>query len=194
MESIVLTPGGDSPRGGTEIRTTVIDRAPLESTPLERDSELANVAELIAALPDGGRLLVIEGPPGIGKTLLLAQAKTLAQEAGLQVLTARGSDLERSFSYGVARQLFEPLLASLGTEERAELMAGAAALAEPLFDPAQVAAESVADSSLASLHGLYWLTANLAARTPVLLTLDDLHWCDLPSLRFLAYLLPRLEG
>ena len=132
----MLTPGGDSPRGGTEIRTTVIDRAPLESTPLERDSELANVAQLIAAVRDGGRLLVIEGPPGIGKTVLLAQAKTLAHEAGLQVLTARGSDLERSFSYGVARQLFEPLLASLGTEERAELMAGAAALAEPLFDPA----------------------------------------------------------
>jgi DNA-binding CsgD family transcriptional regulator/tetratricopeptide (TPR) repeat protein len=194
MESIVLTPGGDSPRGGTEIRTTVIDRAPLESTPVERDGELANVAELIAALPDGGRLLVIEGPPGIGKTVLLAQAKTLAQEAGLQVLTARGSELERSFSYGVVRQLFEPLLASLRTEDRAELMAGAAALAEPLFDPAQVAAESVADSSLASLHGLYWLTANLAARTPLLLTLDDLHWSDLPSLRFLAYLLPRLEG
>ncbi len=112
----------------------------------------------------------------------------------MQVLGGRGSELERSFSYGVVRQLFEPLLASLQAEERADLLAGSAALAAPLFDPAQVAAEPVADSSLATLHGLYWLTANLAARRPLLLALDDLHWCDLPSLRWLAYLLPRMEG
>jgi DNA-binding CsgD family transcriptional regulator/tetratricopeptide (TPR) repeat protein len=162
---------------------------------LERETELAAVAGLIDALPDGGRLLAIEGPPGIGKTVLLAQAKALGQESGLQVLGARGSELERSFSYGVVRQLFEPFLASLGEEERAELLSGAAALAAPLFDPAQVAVGEAApaDSSLATLHGLYWLTANLAARRPLLLALDDLHWCDLPSLRWLAYLLPRME-
>ena len=162
---------------------------------LERETELAGVAGLIDALPDGGRLLAIEGSPGIGKTVLLAQAKALGQESGLQVLGARGSELERSFSYGVVRQLFEPFLASLGEEERAELLSGAAALAAPLFDPAQVAVgEPTGDSSLATLHGLYWLTANLAARRPLLLALDDLHWCDLPSLRWLAYLLPRMEG
>src|SRR6266516_1122218 len=161
---------------------------------LERETELAGVAGLIDALPDGGRLVAIEGPPGIGKTALLAQARALGQESRLQVLGARGSELERSFSYGVVRQLFEPLLASLRDEERAELLAGAAALAAPLFDPAQVAVgEPTGDSSLATLHGLYWLTANLAARRPLLLALDDLHWCDLPSLRWLAYLLPRME-
>jgi DNA-binding CsgD family transcriptional regulator len=161
---------------------------------LERDTELTAVTGLIAATPGGGRLLAIEGPPGIGKTALMMDAKALAQEAGLQVLAARGSELERSFSYGVVRQLFEPLLASLPADERAELLAGSAALAAPLFDPAQVAAEPAADSSLATLHGLYWLTANLAARRPLLLAVDDLHWCDLPSLRWLAYLLPRMEG
>jgi DNA-binding CsgD family transcriptional regulator len=44
------------------------------------------------------------------------------------------------------------------------------------------------------LHGLFWLTANLADRRPVLLAIDDLHWCDQPSLRWLAYLLPRIDG
>ena len=161
---------------------------------LERDSELATVTGLIGATPGGGRLLAIEGPPGIGKTALIGEAKALAQEAGMQVLGARGSELERSFSYGVVRQLFEPFLASLRAGERAELLAGAAALAAPLFDPTEVAAEPAADSSLATLHGLYWLAANLAARRPLLLALDDLHWCDLPSLRWLAYLLPRMEG
>jgi predicted ATPase len=41
---------------------------------------------------------------------------------------------------------------------------------------------------------LFWLTANLCARKPLLLVVDDLHWADVPSLRFLTYLLPRLEG
>jgi predicted ATPase len=167
---------------------------PVQLDLLERETELAAVTSLIAATPGGGRLLAIEGPPGIGKTALMAAAKALAQEAGLRVLAARGSELERSFSYGVVRQLFEPLLASLQAEERADLLAGSAALAAPLFDPAQVAAEAAVDSSLATLHGLYWLTANLAARRPLLLAVDDLHWCDLPSLRWLAYLLPRMEG
>jgi DNA-binding CsgD family transcriptional regulator/tetratricopeptide (TPR) repeat protein len=158
---------------------------------LERDVELAAVETLVDA---GGRLLVIEGPPGIGKTALMAAAKARGQAAGSQVLGARGSELERSFSYGVVRQLFEPFLASLPEEERAELLSGAAELAAPLFDPAQFSAEPAADSSLATLHGLYWLTANAAGRRPLLLALDDLHWCDLPSLRWLAYVLPRMEG
>jgi tetratricopeptide (TPR) repeat protein len=92
------------------------------------------------------------------------------------------------------RQLFEPFLAHLLPEERAELCDGAASLATPLFEPAHLAAEPAADTSLASLHGLYWLTANLTGRRPLLLTVDDLHWCDLPSLRWLAYLMPRMEG
>src|SRR5581483_8189168 len=112
----------------------------------------------------GSRLLVIEGPPGIGKTALLTEARRRGREAGLRVLGARGSELERSFSYGVVRQLFEPLLASVDAGERADLLGGAAALAQPVFDPAHVADPPAAESSLATLHGLYWLTANIAER------------------------------
>jgi DNA-binding CsgD family transcriptional regulator/tetratricopeptide (TPR) repeat protein len=161
---------------------------------LERDTEVGAVEALISATPSVGRLLAIEGPPGIGKTSLLVEAKARAQAAGLQVLAARGSELERTFSYGVVRQLFEPLLVRLSADERAETVDGAAALAMPLFDPAQLAAGPTADSSLATLHGLYWLATNVAARRPLLLAVDDLHWCDLPSLRWLMYVLPRMEG
>jgi DNA-binding CsgD family transcriptional regulator len=161
---------------------------------LERDGEMTTIDAVLAGTLGDDRLLAIEGPPGIGKTSLVAETKTRAQEAGMQVLGARGSELERAFAYGVVRQLFEPFLARLPAEERAELLAGAAALAAPVFDPAQLAAETAADAPLASLHGLYWLTANVAARQPLLLAVDDVHWCDLPSLRWLAYLLPRMEG
>ena len=54
--------------------------------------------------------------------------------------------------------------ASAPAEERTELLAGAAGLAEPIFDPAHFGAEPDAEGSLAMLHGLFWLTANLADR------------------------------
>jgi DNA-binding CsgD family transcriptional regulator len=44
------------------------------------------------------------------------------------------------------------------------------------------------------LHGLYWLAANVAFEQPTMLAIDDLHWADSPSLRWLCYLARRLEG
>ena len=44
------------------------------------------------------------------------------------------------------------------------------------------------------LHGLYWLLNNLADAAPLVLAVDDLHWADAESLRFLDYLAPRLDG
>ena len=46
----------------------------------------------------------------------------------------------------------------------------------------------------AAAHALYWLVSALAEERPLLLAVDDLHWSDDPSLRFLAYLARRLEG
>jgi DNA-binding NarL/FixJ family response regulator len=43
------------------------------------------------------------------------------------------------------------------------------------------------------MHGLYWLVANLAARQPLVLAVDDAHWADAPSLRWLAHLAARVE-
>jgi DNA-binding CsgD family transcriptional regulator/tetratricopeptide (TPR) repeat protein len=158
---------------------------------LERNGELAAVDALIGGM---GSLLAIEGPPGIGKTALLAEARRRGEAAGLQVLGARGSEFERRFSFGIVRQLFEPLLVQLSEEERADVVTGAAGLAIPLFEPNQLAEGQPPDVSLGMLHGLYWLVANVAARQPLLLVVDDLHWCDLASLRWLAYILPRIEG
>ena len=48
--------------------------------------------------------------------------------------------------------------------------------------------------SFGILYGLFWLTANIAAEGPLVLIIDDLHWCDRASLRFITYLERRLEG
>lgn len=160
---------------------------------LERERELKALDALIGAACRGaGQLVLVEGAAGIGRTRLLTAARAQAQQADMRVLVARGSNLEREFAYGVVRQLFEPLLASADRAEQDDLLAGAAEPAAVLFH--QVDAGAVGrDTSFALLHGLYWLTAHVAQQ-PLMLVIDDLHWVDAPSLRFLAYLMPRLGG
>jgi DNA-binding CsgD family transcriptional regulator/tetratricopeptide (TPR) repeat protein len=162
----------------------------------ERESELAVLGGAIdAAVGGAARLVVVEGPAGIGKTRLLGVVRRRSEEAGARVLAARAGEFEREFSYGIVRQLLEPALALASAEERAELLNGPAALAASLFDPTAPAAERGAeeDVSFAMLHGLYWVVANFASQRPLVLAVDDLHWCDAPSLRFLTYLVRRME-
>ncbi len=164
---------------------------------LEREGELAQLGALVGAAREGaGRLVLVEGGAGIGKTRLLAAARERGAEAGMDVLHARGGELEREFPFGIVRQLFEPALARGGKAERREVLSGAAGLAAPLFsgDYLTDRASAKADPAFATLHGLFWLTSNLAARRPLVLAIDDLHWADKPSLRWLAYLVRRLEG
>jgi predicted ATPase len=161
---------------------------------LERGAEVAALEALLDATRSGdGRLVVIEGSAGIGKTRLLAEARALAVAAEFAVLTARGGELEGQFAFGIVRQLFEAPLAALNAEQRAGLLAGAAELSASLFASAPDSGDD-AESSFAKLHGLYWLAANFALRNPTLLVVDDLHWADEPSLRWLVYLAHRIEG
>src|SRR4051794_14162769 len=163
---------------------------------LEREAELAMLEALLAAARDGeGHLVVVEGSAGIGKTRLLAETRKLAELAEFEVLTARGGELEGEFAFGIVRQLFEAHLAAATDDVRAEMMSGAAGLSATLFMSAPTTASGDgAESSFAMLHGLYWLAANFASAGPTLLVVDDLHWADEPSLRWLAYLAHRLDG
>ena len=125
---------------------------------------------------------------GIGKTRLLTQACEQAARAGMKVLTARAAEFEDGYAWGVVRQLFE-----------AEVRAGSGP--RPPGDAAALAALALTcdapgggEDSFAVLHGLYWLTADLAQQGPLLLAVDDLHWADQPSQRFIAHLARRLDG
>ena len=160
---------------------------------LERDGELRLLETLVAQAADGdGRVGLIEGPPGIGKTTLITAARQLAAQAGMRGLSARGSPMERAFPFGVVRQLFESVLAADAGEHH-EIFAGPAARVERLLSGE---GEAAADGggAFALYHGLYWLTANLSAAGSLALLVDDLHWCDSPSLAALEYLGRRLEG
>ena len=160
---------------------------------LERDDELGVLGTLVAHAARGdGRVGLIEGPPGIGKTRLVAEARRLAADAGMRCLSARGGPMERAFPFGVVRQLFEPVLAT-GPAQRREVFAGPAARVERLLSGE---GEPTANRGgpFAVYHGLYWLTANLSAAGRLALLVDDLQWCDPPSLAAVEYLGRRLEG
>ncbi len=156
--------------------------------PLERTAELQQLSAVLAAAASGrGQVCVIEGPSGIGKSRLLDECARSAQTLGLSVLRARCSELTRDYPYGVARNLFEPMLVRADAQTRADLMRGPAALAEPVFGNAEAADE------FGVLHGLYWLTVNLAEQGPTAILVDDLPWADDFSLRFLAHIAERLD-
>src|SRR4051812_9951227 len=162
---------------------------------VERDNEIGLIGMLLGdAIASEGRVALIEGPAGIGKTRLLAEARAQAPGLGMAALSARGSELEREFPFGVARQLFESALADPARRDR--LFSGAAAPARAVFESPSGPAEpeGPGDTSFAALHALFWLAVNLTAEGPLLLAVDDLHWVDPPSLRFIAYLTRRLEG
>ena len=163
---------------------------------LERDRELeiANAA-IARALARAGGVLLIEGPPGVGKSKLMAAIRTTARKSALTVLEARGAALEREFAFGVVRQLIERVAMPGRVENPEALFAGAASMAATLLGDRHVGTPAdVGDPSFGFLNGLYWLTVNLADRGPLLLSVDDAHLSDRPSLRFLAYLSRRREG
>lgn len=158
----------------------------------ERELELEQLERLLGHARDGsGGAIVFAGPAGIGKSSLLAAARAAA-EPDLRVLSARGGELERELPFGVVRQLLEHVVVGAGAEERELLLSGAAALAKPVLFAADPGAG--AEPSFSALHGLYWLTINLADSRPLLVTVDDAHWADVASLRWLLYLARRLAG
>jgi DNA-binding CsgD family transcriptional regulator len=160
---------------------------------LEREIDLGLADEHLDGVRAGeGGILVLEGPPGIGKTSLLAVVAEHARARGFEVLHARASQLDHGFSFGVARQLLERRVGAAGAAERRALLAGTA---RDGLAPLAMAGEQVeGDGGLRSLHGLYWLVANLAGRGPLALCVDDAQWADRSSLRWLAYTAQRLAG
>jgi DNA-binding CsgD family transcriptional regulator len=128
---------------------------------LGRSAELG-VADAMAAAARSGRggVVSLEGGAGVGKTRLL---ETIAARTdGLKQLRAGGAQMERGFAYGLVSDLFESW---------------------PGFDEIQRNADPGLVGRL-----LVQRLSTAAASGPLLIAIDDLHWADGPSLRFVAQL------
>ncbi|GHH93581.1 ATP-binding protein [Streptomyces capillispiralis] len=166
---------------------------------LERDREMDMVRAGVRQARNGdGSVVLFEGSRGAGKTSLLTAARQEAEKSGLRVLHARAGELERGFAWVVVRQLFEHCLNTGDRTAHGDLLAGPAALAGSIFDyadPERLSEPPAGDAGLYRLlHGLYWLCKNLSSTAPVMLLVDDAHHADTASLRFVDYLVNRLEG
>ena len=173
-------------------------RPPLPFTGRERELA-ALVAAQRAAAPDG-RLAVIEGEAGIGKSRLAAELLAQAQTAGATVVALRASETEAGLAYGLALEALRALsqdgrLGGLPAEPLVEaarllpeLRSGRADLGEPppLDGPG---AQSRFIAGVAEA-----LATGLAGAEAGVLAVDDAHWADGPSLELVSYLTRRLRG
>jgi DNA-binding CsgD family transcriptional regulator len=153
---------------------------------LQRSVELAALERQLQQVRAGsGRVILVQGPAGVGKSSLIRAAARSASGAEVRVLSAVAGPLEREAGWGVVRQLFGPTAAG---PEWEHLGVGAAALARRVLDPDPFDPTPNGDAVHAASYGLSWLAYGLAERTPTLLVVDDVHWADRPSLRWLAQL------
>ncbi|MBA2347256.1 MAG: ATP-binding protein, partial [Solirubrobacterales bacterium] len=140
------------------------------SETLEREEELDRIAALLdrASQGEGGALL-LEGPPGIGKTRLVKDTRALAKLRGFGRLQATGDELEGAMAWGAVRQLVERSISRYDGAIREALLAGPSgrALAALGQAPTALAAGDAADAR--TLHALWWVAVDLSASRPLLI-------------------------
>ncbi|MFB9903102.1 helix-turn-helix transcriptional regulator [Allokutzneria oryzae] len=160
-----------------------------------RSSEITTLtARARTALSGRSQAVLVRGPAGIGKSSLLDDVlPALAVEHHATVLRADCREVTSGVGYGAVRALFAPL--RLTGEDDPRLSAGARwALPALAADERGPAAGAQSDTpSYRVLHGLYWLVVTLAAEGPLVLVLDDAHWCDERSMHWLDFLLRRAD-
>ena len=159
---------------------------------LERGAELDGLTRsLAAARAARGSVALLEAPAGQGKTALLRVLRAQAAAAGLRVLGATG----RAARARLRVRDRPPALRRRAAPRRPGAPRARCSRARRRW-PSRCSARAVAegeDASHSTLYGLYWLCANLAAEQPLLVVVDDAHWADAPSLRFLDALARRVE-
>ena len=149
-----------------------------------RERELAHLRDLINGIESRGAVLVLRGDAGIGKSALLAQAAALAAQRGLSVAATRGTPSETQLAFAGIHQLLHPMLGVIGL-----LPAPQRRALESAFGISDADASDLFLIGLAALG----LIAETAAERPLLVTVEDAHWLDRPSLDVLTFVARRIE-
>ena len=165
-----------------------------------RDRDLAALTATIHEIGRDGRLLVIEGEPGIGKTRLAAALGDRVRATGATVLEARAYAGETAIPFGPVAELIRagldrPGSTALLRSVRSDLLAEASRLVPLPGVEAPAASSSDPFGRTRLLEALAdLLTALVAGPAPGTLLLDDAHLADASTIEMVAYLARRLRG
>ena len=154
------------------------------------------------SLSGKGRVLLLVGEPGIGKTRTSEELTTYARMRGAQVLWGRCYEGDGAPSYWPWVQIIRSYVHDRDPKELiSEMGPGAADIAEvvsevrehlPGLPPPPVLEADQARFRL--FDSITTFLKNASHRQPIVLVLDDLHWSDRPSLLLLEFLARELDS
>ena len=160
-----------------------------------RDRDLELLGQLLEDVSAGHpHFVFVTGEPGIGKTCLLVELLRRAEDRGCLTLRGNAAEFERELPFGLLVDAFDEYLESLDPRQFSRLAAedlGELAAVFPALrslDPGSDEPTTAAERFRAH-HALRELIERLAARQPLVLMLDDLHWADGASIELASYLL-----
>ena len=151
-----------------------------------RERELAQLRLLVAPPYAEGRLLLLLGDPGMGKTAVVAEAARAARCEGMRVLAATGRESERDLAFAGLHQLLRPVLDGIAGLPARQ--------AEALRSAFGLSADPAPPDPLLTGIAVLTLLSGLSDEQPLLVTADDAQWLDRASLDALAFAARRLES
>src|SRR3954453_16864963 len=153
------------------------------------------------ALGGHGKLRMVVGEPGIGKTRTAEELVTYARLRGARVLIGRSYEAEGAPAYWPWLQMARSFVEDGDADHLHELLgAGAADIARVMPELSELMPDLEPQHSLEPEQARFrffdavtTFMRNVAAEQPLVLLLDDLHWADAPSLRLLQFLARELS-
>jgi tetratricopeptide (TPR) repeat protein len=166
-----------------------------------RTQEIEQLENALAAVQVGaGRCILISGEAGIGKSRLLAEIRRKAAEKGISSVIGRCYEQEMVFPYAPIVDMLRTLFARRKISDILNLLGPQASEIARLLP--ELSAYVSEDQPAVSLEPetekrrLFEALANFFLRQtenqPLLLIVEDLHWSDEASLRFLLFLVRRI--
>jgi len=189
--------------------------AGLESALVGRDEELARLEEVFEVVRAGqGRVACVIGDPGLGKSRLLAEFRAGASRPGRPApVWAEGRCLSygRGLPYHVVVDLLRSLVGLGPTADERELAAALERVTRDLLGdewagtyaylahlagvplPPELASRISAlepETVKRYVSSLNDVLRGLAARGPLVVVCEDMHWADAPSVEVIRQLVP----